>query len=110
MAKDPDELSVLEQRIMLALTRLHPSGYGVSVQDEILNRTGKSVSFGSIYSSIDRLEDKGFVEPREGEPSPERGGRRKVYFTVTGLGQRALQSSMLATDSLREGISWGVLA
>ncbi|MFG5120857.1 PadR family transcriptional regulator [Methylorubrum sp. POS3] len=104
MAKDPDELSALEQRILLALTRLHPNGYGVSVQDEILSRTGKTVSFGSIYAALDKLEERGFVESRQGEPTAERGGRRKVHFTVSAPGHRALNSSMMALDSLRAGI------
>lgn len=110
MAKDPDELSALEQRIMLALTRLHPNGYGVNVQDEILARTGKTISFGSIYASLDRLEGRGFVKSREGESLPERGGRKKIYFTVSGAGQRALQASLLAIDSLRDGLAEGVPA
>ena len=109
MAKDPDELSVLEQRIMLALIRLHPDGYGVSVQDEILERTGKNVSFGSIYAAIG-LEQRRLVVPREGEPLPERGGRRKVYFTVTVEGRRALAEAMTALDRLRDGIPDGVPA
>ncbi|WP_244483613.1 helix-turn-helix transcriptional regulator [Methylobacterium sp. Leaf91] len=110
MARDPDDLSTLEQRILLALIRLQPNGYGVAIQDEIAERAGKTVSFGSIYASLDRLEERGFVNSREGEATPERGGRKKVYFTVSGLGRRALDSSLNATDSLRVGIFEGALS
>lgn len=110
MAKDPDELSALEQKILLALTRRHPNGYGVAVQDEILERTGQTISFGSIYAALDRLENRGFVQPREGEASPERGGRKKIYFSVTGAGQRALNGSLAALDRLRGGLVTGAFA
>lgn len=110
MAKDPDELSALEQRVLLALTRLHPNGYGVTVQDSIAALTGRTISFGSIYASLDRLEERGFVQPRDGEPIPERGGRKKVYFTVTGTGQRALNASLAALDNMRNGIIEGAFA
>jgi Transcriptional regulator PadR-like family len=57
-------------------------------------------------ASLDRLEDKGFVKSRQGEATAERGGKRKLLFTITAPGQRALRESLQAIDVLREGLAW----
>lgn len=110
MAKNADDLSVLEQRILFALVRLNPDGYGVTVQQYIEKSTSRNVSLGSIYTVIDRLEQKGFVEAHEGEPLPERGGRRKVHFIVTGTGRRALAEAVAVIDRMRDGLPEEALA
>ena len=98
-------LGALEQQIMLAILRLHPDGYGVSIRDELERRTGRCPSFGSIYAALERLEAKGYVASRQGEPTAERGGRRKVYFTLTAPGQVALRNALDAIDALRNGLT-----
>jgi PadR family transcriptional regulator, regulatory protein PadR len=98
------ELTALEQQIMLAIIGLHPTAYGVSIQDHIKDRTGREPSIGSIYASLDRLEQKGFVASRQGEATAERGGKRKLYFTVTAPGERTLKQSLRGLDSLRRGL------
>ena len=98
------ELTTLEQHLLLAIIALHPSAYGVSIQDHIKERTGREPSTGSIYASLDRLEQKGFVKSRQGEPTAERGGKRKLYFTITGAGQHTLRQSLQAIDSLSRGL------
>jgi PadR family transcriptional regulator PadR len=100
------ELTAIEQQVMLAIQRLHPSGYGVSIQQELRKRTGKELAFGTIYASLERLEEKGMVTSRQGEATAQRGGRRKFYFTLTAIGQRSLQASLVALDTLRRGIRW----
>ena len=100
------ELTALEQQIMLAIMGLHPDAYGVSIQDRIKDKTGKEPSVGSIYAALDRLEEKGFVKSRQGEPTAERGGRRKLYFTLTAPGQHTLKQSLQAIGSLSRGIRW----
>ena len=97
-------LSNLEQMTMLAILRLHPDAYGISIQDELRERTGRAPSIGSIYAALDRLERKGLVEGRRGEPTPERGGRAKLHFTLTAGGSATLEQSMRALDSLRSGL------
>ncbi|HEY7450655.1 MAG TPA: helix-turn-helix transcriptional regulator, partial [Vicinamibacterales bacterium] len=67
---------------MLALVRLNDHAYGVSVRQEIEKRTGRDVSIGAIYATLDRLEAKGYVTSRLGDPTPERGGRSKRFFRV----------------------------
>ncbi len=92
------ELTTLEQHL--------PNAYGVSIQDHIKERTGREPSTGSIYASLDRLEEKGFVKSRQGEATPERGGKRKLYFTITAPGQHTLRQSLQAIGSLRRGLRW----
>jgi PadR family transcriptional regulator PadR len=98
------DLGSVEQQVLLALRRLHPTGYGVTIRQAILDRTGREYSLGSIYAALERLEGKGFVSSREGEPTPERGGRRKLHFTVTPPGVHALSQSLDALDRMRDGV------
>jgi PadR family transcriptional regulator, regulatory protein PadR len=100
------DIGPLEQQILLAVIALHPDGYGVSVQDHIEKRTKKAPSIGSIYAALERLEEKGFVKSREGEKTAERGGRRKLHFTVTATGQKTLRESLAAISSLQRGLRW----
>jgi DNA-binding PadR family transcriptional regulator len=100
-------LSTLEQHLLLAVIGLHPNAYGVSIQDHIKERTGREPSTGSIYASLDRLEEKGFVKSRQGEPTKERGGRAKLYFTITAPGEHALRESLQAINALSQGLAWG---
>jgi DNA-binding PadR family transcriptional regulator len=98
------ELTTLEQHLLLAIIALHPNGYGVSIQDHIKERTRREPSTGSVYAGLDRLEEKGFVKSRQGEATKERGGKRKLYFTITAPGQHALRESLQAIHSLSDGI------
>jgi PadR family transcriptional regulator, regulatory protein PadR len=93
------KITLLDQYILQAIIGLHPNGYGVSIQDR-LEQAGHRASIGSIYAALDRLDEKGFVKFREGEPTPERGGRRKLYVTITAPGQRALQESLNVVNAL----------
>ncbi len=99
-----DDLTLIEQATMLAIIRQNPNAYGVSIRDEIKRRTGKDYSFGSIYAVLERLEDRGLIKSRPGEVTAVRGGRRKLYFTITGLGQLALSASLQAVEAMREGV------
>jgi PadR family transcriptional regulator PadR len=100
----PMELSSLEQRILLAIVGLHPNAYGVSIQDYIKEFTGREPSTGSVYAGVDRLLEKGFVKSRQGEKTAERGGKAKLYLTITAPGQSALRRSLQAIDGLRHGL------
>jgi PadR family transcriptional regulator PadR len=100
------ELTTLEQHLLLAIIGLHPNAYGVSIQDHIKARTGREPSTGSTYASLDRLEEKGFVKSRQGEPTAARGGKAKLYFTITGPGQHTLRQSLQAVHSVSHGLRW----
>jgi DNA-binding PadR family transcriptional regulator len=99
-----DILGSLEQSVLYAILRLRNDAYGVGIQQEIASQTGREMSFGSIYTTLDRLEKKGFVLSRTGEATAVRGGRAKKYFQVTGAGQAALHSAQRAIDALRHDL------
>jgi PadR family transcriptional regulator len=93
-----DLLGSLEHIILLALVRLGPNAYGMTVRREIETRTGRDVSIGAVYSTLERLEMKGYVSSMTGEPTAERGGRAKRLFRIEASGRRALATSQ---DSIR---------
>lgn len=96
-----EELGMLEQRLMLAILRLQPAAYGVALQKELKLRAGREYSVGTIYAALDRLEANGLVKPKQGEATAERGGRAKLYFSLTAPGHAALQASLKVIDNLR---------
>ena len=90
--------------MLLALVRLGDEAYGMTVRREIEERASRDVSIGAVYATLDRLEEKGLVKSRLGEPSDERGGRAKKCFTMTGAGARALERSQDAVRQMLEGL------
>ena len=86
-------LGSLEHIILLALVRFDGSAHGMIVRREIEERTGRNISIGAVYATLERLEAKGYVSSFTGEPTAERGGRAKRLFRVEALGKRALQIS-----------------
>jgi DNA-binding PadR family transcriptional regulator len=97
-------LGEYEQIVLLAILRLGESAYGVTIRSEIAECTGRDSSPGALYTTLDRLEDKGFVSSRIGDPSPQRGGRAKRYFAVTASGISAVTRAQRAYRRLLEGI------
>lgn len=79
-----------EQLILLALVRLDADAYGASIRTEIEKRTGRTISAGALYTALDRMEKRGLVVSRLGDPTPERGGKRKRLYTLQPTGERAL--------------------
>lgn len=90
--------------VVLALLRLEDRAYGVTVRQEIELRTKREVSIGAIYATLDRLEAKGYVKSRLGDPTPERGGRSKRFFHVTAKGVVAVNRTHRALESMTEGL------
>jgi len=99
-----DFLGEFEQVVLLAVARLGERGYGVTVRKEIERRTGREVSVGSVYSTLSRLEEKGFVGSWEGDPKPKRGGRAPRHFRVKPAGVRALETSRAIMESMWDGL------
>lgn len=97
-------LSDLEVLALAALLRLGPEAYGVAIKDDIAERTGRSVSIGSLYKALQRLEDRGLVTPYVGEPTAVRGGRAKKHFQVEPAGRDALEESVSALHRMVEGL------
>ena len=94
-------ISRIEEIILLSIWKLQDNAYGITILEEVKKATGKSWLTGSIYASLGRLLKRGHVESIEGEPTAERGGRRKIYYKLTPEGQQAL----LAVKRLNE-IIW----
>jgi DNA-binding PadR family transcriptional regulator len=85
-------LGEFEQVLLLAIVHLGDEAHGGAVRREIEERSGRSVSIGAAYATLDRLVDKGYVRARDAEPG-ERGGRARRYFTMTAAGLAALHSA-----------------
>lgn len=85
-------ISRIEEIILLSIWRLQDEAYGIAILDEVVKATGKTWLTGSIYASLSRLLKHGLVESIEGEPTAERGGRRKIYYKLTPKGQKALMA------------------
>jgi len=97
-------LGDLEQLVILAVMRLGDGAYGMTVRREIEANSGRRISLGAIYATLDRLENKGFVSSTLGETTRERRGRAKRFFRVQALGARALQDALADLDRMRKGI------
>src|SRR5687768_598780 len=103
-------LGELEQVVMLALLRVGPEAYGVPVRDEIERCTGRDLTLGTIYKTLTRLEDKGLVASWTGEPTAQRGGRRKKHYKATGAGRVAVRQSIEQLRTLTAGLDVGLKA
>lgn len=102
----PSDLpSEFEQQVLLALLRLDTDAYGASVRDELERQLRRDVSQGAVYTTLVRLEKKGFVRSRMSEPTPVRGGKAKRLFTVTPEGSRGLEATRAAMNRLWDGLS-----
>jgi PadR family transcriptional regulator PadR len=84
-------LGAFEYQILSVLFRQPRDAYGATLQVRIEDATGRDVSIGALYTTLDRLEQKGMVSSWWGEPTPERGGRRKRYYKVEASGVEAVQ-------------------
>ena len=94
-----------EQLVLLAVLRLGNHAYGVEIREEIERRTGRDVSYGAVYTTLDRLGTKGFVAFDLGESTPERGGRARKYFRVEPAGKAALRDARRALTVMWDGVS-----
>ena len=99
-------LGEFEHIVLLAVLRLSVEAYGVTVRQEIEARTGREVSIGAVYATLDRLEGKGYVQSHAGDPTPERGGRSKRFFRVTGKGAAAVNRTQRALQSMIKGLDF----
>jgi DNA-binding PadR family transcriptional regulator len=93
-------LGELEQLVLLALLRLDGHSYGAAIRAEILETTGRSITPGAIYPTLDRLESRGLLRSALGEPHPHRGGRARREFRVTPAGLREVRRAWRQTSAL----------
>jgi PadR family transcriptional regulator PadR len=86
-------LGEFEQLLLLAIVHLNEHAYGVTIRQEIETRTDREVAIGALYTSLDRLERKGYVRSSMSGPTAQRGGRSRRYFRLTAAGGAALRQS-----------------
>jgi len=79
-----------EELVLLMVAALHDEAYGVSIQENLIQKLSKNINISAIHVALQRMESKGFVESRFGGITEDRGGRRKKYYVITALGKRIL--------------------
>jgi PadR family transcriptional regulator, regulatory protein PadR len=99
-----ESLGHFELLVLLALLREGEDAYGVPIARAIEESTGKPVILASVYNTLERLEEKGLVRSTVGQPTPERGGRGKRYFTMTSTGMREVRAAKKALTTLWRGL------
>jgi len=87
------DLTIYESIFLLAILRLKEEAYGVTIKAEVSKIKGRKISYGTIYSYLDQLSRKDFVIKKIGDPTSERGGRRKIYYTLSVRGIKALKEA-----------------
>ncbi len=97
-------LGEFEQLVLLALMRLGDEAYGVTVQRELAKRGKREVSLATVYTTLVRLEAKGLVNSRLGDPTPQRGGRRKKHYALDVAGRDALTDSLRTIRKMARGL------
>jgi PadR family transcriptional regulator PadR len=101
-----DNVGEFEQLILAALLMLGDNAYGMTVHEQVEKLTAgvRSVSLGSVYTTLDQLEQRGYVKSCFSDPTPERGGRSKRYFEITGAGEKTLKSSAKVAANIVAGL------
>jgi PadR family transcriptional regulator PadR len=97
-------LGDFEQLVLLGVLRLHDDAYGAAIRQEIHARSGRDVSINAVYTTLDRLEAKGLLRSWVGEPTPQRGGRRRKFYAPSPAGITAMRQAYHAFRSMADGL------
>ncbi len=103
MAANPTYLGEFEYAVLLAILQTQDA-YAVPVRTVLEERTGRPVARGALYTALERLEAKGYLKSRMADPTDQRGGKQRRYFSVTPLGMRALKATHNAFANLTRGL------
>jgi DNA-binding PadR family transcriptional regulator len=103
-AKHYDPLGEFETLVLLAILQLGQDAYGMRIHIELEERAERHSSYGALYTTLDRLEQKGYLSSYTGDPTPERGGRAKKYFQIEAAGEAALKQSVAAIRRMTKGL------
>ncbi len=98
-----DWLGEFEQLVLFAIVQLEPDAYGASIRQLIEVRAERTVSSGALYTTLDRLEQRGLLSSGWGEPTAERGGKRKRYYQLKPAGRQALSRTWQAMRAIARG-------
>jgi len=104
-----DTLGGFEKLLLLAVLRLGEQAYGAAIFEELSARTSRETSPGAVYVTLRRLEAKGMLRSRPGDPTPERGGRAKKIYSIQEPGLAALREARREWDAMATGLD-GLLA
>jgi PadR family transcriptional regulator, regulatory protein PadR len=104
--KSAPALGDFEQLVLLGVARLELDdvAYGAAIRQEIHARSGRDVSINAVYTTLDRLETKGFLKSWVGEPTPQRGGRRRKFYALRPAGLAALRQAYRAFVAMADGL------
>lgn len=97
------DLTKHEEILLISILHLEQNAYGVYIRRYIKETTGKQWNYGTLYRMLEQLVRKGFLERKEGEPMPEKGGRRKNYYTLSKAGVEALNDAYALQKTLWDG-------
>jgi DNA-binding PadR family transcriptional regulator len=97
-------LGDLEQVVLLAVVRLEGEAHGAAIAQAMAEHAGRRVAPGALYTVLDRLEAKGFVESWIGESTPERGGRRRKEYRLLPAGAREVRTWYAGIRGLAAGM------
>ena len=97
-------LGDFEQLILLGVLRLEDNAYGAAIRQEIHARSGRDVSINAVYTTLDRLENKGLLRSWVGEPTPQRGGRRRKFYALRPVGVTALRQAYGTFTAMTAGL------
>src|SRR5215207_516773 len=99
-------LGDFEQLVLLGVLRLEPeeAAYGAAIRQEIHARSGRDVSINAVYTTLDRLETKGLLKSWTGEPTAQRGGRRRKFYALRPAGIAAMRQAYQAVRSMADGL------
>jgi len=100
------KLGELEELVLLAIGGLSDEAYTVSIQQLLESTTGRVVSMGALYTSLERLRKKGYADSTMTQPTAERGGKSKRVYAVTFEGERALKETRAARELLWNKFNW----
>ncbi|WP_425391202.1 PadR family transcriptional regulator [Ekhidna sp.] len=92
-----------EELVLLTIANLAKDAYGVAILNDISERANRKLSIGALHSTLTRLEEKGYISSYLGEPTKERGGRRKRYFELTDSAKMELSNMKALRDQLWAG-------
>ncbi len=97
-------LGELEEIVLLVVANLYDNAYGILIKNEIEDKCNRTITISTVHNVLQRLQEKGFLSSRYSEPTKERGGKRKLLFTVTASGQTALNTVKEMRERLWSGI------
>jgi DNA-binding PadR family transcriptional regulator len=104
------ELTKAEETLLLTILRLKDNAYGVAIKLRVQKTSGKALPYGTLYFILEQLTKKGYVKRSKGESKPERGGRSRIYYTLTSEGSKALKRAYKMQQIIWNGyaeLTWG---